>query len=116
MNVQIRAHALKVSGAQRAAIKGRLALILGRFGDRVDRVIVRLSDGEGDRSGVDRCCCLDVGLQPGNVRVEVTDTDLFAAVDHAAHRAVRAVARALDREGWWDATSASIRKPGRGRR
>lgn len=48
---------------------------------------------------MDKCCRIDVGLRLfGSVRVEDTDADLFAAVDHAADRVSRSVAHALERE------------------
>ena len=41
------------------------------------------------------------------MRVEHTDADLFVALDRAADRASRSVARALEREREWEETPRS---------
>lgn len=69
----------------------------------IGRVIVRFSDTNGHRGGVDKRCQIDVGLRPsGSVRSEDTDADLGVAVNRAADRVARAVARVLERERAWD--------------
>src|SRR5713101_7964065 len=60
-----------------------------------------------DRGDVDKRCQIDVGLRPRSVRVEHTDADLFVALDCAADRASRSVARALEREREWEESPRS---------
>ncbi len=99
MRVDIRQRDVPVTEVLRAHVERRLGLALGRFGDRIGRVTVRLSDAS-DRAGdqVMRCQ-IDVSLRPRNVRAGDTDADLFAAVDHASDRVARSVARILELEG-----------------
>jgi ribosome-associated translation inhibitor RaiA len=61
-------------------------------------VVVRFSQADRSPSGADKRCQIEVGLRPRSIDVEDTDVDLFLAVNHAADRASRSVARALERE------------------
>jgi ribosome-associated translation inhibitor RaiA len=52
----------------------------------------------GPKGGADKACRMDVTLTPGGtVRVEDVDPDLYVAIDRAAHRVNRSVARRLER-------------------
>ena len=104
MKIQIRGKKIGVTRVLRARVERRLGFALGRFGERIDRVLLRFSDTNGD---VDKRCQIDVGLRPRSVRVEHTDADLFVALDRAADRASRSVARALEREREYEETPRS---------
>ena len=99
MQIQIRARHVEVTESLRVHVERRLGFALARFGGRIGRVIVRFSDTNSHRGGVDNRCQIDVGLRPsGSVRSEDTDADLCIAVNRAADRVARAVARGLERE------------------
>jgi ribosomal subunit interface protein len=99
MKIQISKHNVEVSDTLRAHVQRRLAFAFGRFANRISRIMVRFSDINGDRGGIDKRCQIDVALRPVRaVRVEDTDADIFAAVDHAAARASRVLARTIQRE------------------
>jgi ribosomal subunit interface protein len=98
MKIQIQGRDVVVSKALRAHVESRLGLALGRFGERVARVVVRISLAADDRGGSTNRCQIDVGLRPLSLRVRDTDSDPFAAVNHATDRVSRSVARALDQE------------------
>jgi len=98
MQIRIREHDVVVTEALRVHVERRLGIALGRFGDRIGRVMVRLSSAGIDAGGAVNRCQIDVGLRPVNVRAGDTDTDLFAAVDHASDRVSRSVARLLQLE------------------
>jgi ribosome-associated translation inhibitor RaiA len=57
----------------------------------------------GHRNPVVTRCQIVVSLNSRKVRVEDTDPDMIAAFDRAVHHASRSVARAIEREGWWEA-------------
>lgn len=98
MQVHIHARKINVDEALRASIDRRLRFALGRFGERIATVTVRLEDANGARGGVDKQCQINVALWPcGNVLVEDTDRDFRAVVGRAADRAARAVDRDLQR-------------------
>lgn len=102
MKIQIRGPGLKLTKTQRADVERRLHFALARFGKRIGRVTLRFSDANSLSGGVEKRCQIDVGMRPTSVRVEHTDIDLLVALEHAAHRAARSVARALDGEHWWE--------------
>ena len=79
-------------------IERRLRFALGRFAGRIGRVMVRLSDVNGPRGGVDKRCQIVVALVPrGVVMVEGSGDDAFALIADTAKRAGRAVRRELER-------------------
>ncbi len=102
MKIQIRGRNVELTKVLRAQVERRLGFALGRFGERIDRVLLRFSDTDGHPGVSDKRCRIDVGLRPRNVRVEHTDADIIVALDHAAERASRSVARALERERRWE--------------
>ena len=113
MQIQIRARHVAVTEALHAHVERRLGFALARFGARIGRVLVRFSDPNGHRGGVDKRCQIDVGLRPsGRVRGEDTDADLGVAVNRAADRVARAVARVLERERAWDEGPSRARTGG----
>lgn len=85
MQIQIRARHVEVTEVLHAQGERRLGFVLGRFGARIGRVVVRFSDPNGHRGGRETRCQIDVGLRPsGSVRSEDTDADLLVAVHRAA--------------------------------
>jgi ribosome hibernation promoting factor len=104
MKVQIRKRNVEVTDVLRAHVERRLGFALGRFGDRVARVVVRFSQTDGPAPAGSTRCEIEVGLRPKTVKVEDADVDRFAAVDHAVRRASSSVGRALELEHERDRT------------
>jgi len=100
IKVRISQSDVDVTDVLRVHVERRLGLALGRFADRIGRVIVRFSPADTDASGAYKRCQIEVDLRPRRVEVEDTDVDLFTAVNHATERATRSVARAVD----WEST------------
>jgi len=96
MQIRIREHDVEVTEALRVHVERRLGIALGRFGDKIGRVVVRLSSARVDAGSLVKRCQIDVGLRPIEVRADDVDADLFAAVNHASDRIARSVARALE--------------------
>ena len=96
MKLQIRSRDVEVTEELRGHVERRVGFALGRFGMHIGLVIVRLSRGGVTLDGSATCCRIDVALRPRHVDTEDVDTDLLTAVDHAAHRVSRTVARILD--------------------
>ena len=116
MEIQIRERSVELTEGLRAHVERRLGFALGRFGERISRVIVRFSDTNGHRGGADKRCQIDVDLRPsGNLCVEDTDADIYVASDRAANRASRAIARLLDRQREWDSPPIRSRTGGESR-
>jgi hypothetical protein len=87
----------------------RLGLLLGRFGDQVARVTLRLSTvhGAGGHSGTR--CQIAIRFKADRVRVEHTNPVLTVALDRAADKAVRSIARMLQHELTFAQTGAISR-------
>jgi putative sigma-54 modulation protein len=86
---------LPVSLAELA--KRRFAFALGRFGERVESLSIRLRDLNGPRGGEDQLCLVSVRLRGSRREVVVreTDADAATAISRAAERTARAVARVV---------------------
>ena len=98
MRLEIRGQHVEVTDALRAHVERRLLFALGRFGSRILQVTVCLADLNGPRGGRDTQCRMVAEMpQGGKVIVEDIDVDLYAALDCAAERLGRAVARELER-------------------
>jgi ribosomal subunit interface protein len=98
MELDVRGRHLQVSNALRAHLARRLAFALGRVGHRIGSVRVRIEDVNGPKGGIDKRCRIAVrGDRGWIVMIEEWDSDAYGAVDRAAGRAGRAVARALGR-------------------
>jgi ribosome-associated translation inhibitor RaiA len=99
MRVQLRGkNILELTDDLRDHADRRLRFALGRFGDRIDRVTVRLEDVNGPRGGIDKRCRIEVSLKPGGtVRLQDEGSELYSLIDWAADRVGHAVGRELDR-------------------
>jgi len=83
-----------VTKALREHLKIRLGIAMSRFGERVGRVTVNLSEVEESHL---RACGITVGMKQC-VKVQWEDADMFTAIDRAVDRAGRAVAHAVEKE------------------
>ncbi len=99
MRTDIRGYHLTISDALRTHIERRLHFALSRFGARILHVTVQLEDVNGPRGGVDKQCRIVVALAgAGHLRVEVLDSEYMSAVDRAADRIQRVVAREFEQQ------------------
>ena len=114
MRVELRVRNTDLVDALRGYIERRLGLSLGRFGDQVGRVRVKVSGLNGVRGGTKKSCRMSADLKPlGRVAVHETDLDLHAAIDQAAGRVARLLGQRLERE---QESTFRIRSSGRGLR
>ena len=104
MKIQLTERDLKLTKAQRAKVERWLDLILARYGERIDHLKVGL--GGPDDDGCSQVT-ISIRMKPKLVRVEDSDSDIFVAIDRAAQRAARSVARAIERDGRWENAEAA---------
>jgi ribosome-associated translation inhibitor RaiA len=98
MKIEIRTSGVTCDEELRAHVERRLGFALGRFAPAISVATVHLADENGPRGGVDlRCRILLRGRRIDGLVVEETATSATAAIDGAAERIGRSVARALDR-------------------
>ncbi len=96
MNIAIQSNGLVLTESLRAYVYRRLETSLGWALTR--RLAVWLSDINGPRGGRDKRCKIQISLDNGkSVVIEDTEEDMYAAIDRAAERADRALARQLAR-------------------
>lgn len=99
MELNVRGLHLPVPPALDERVRHRLDLAIGRFSPRIRSVDVRLEDVNGPRGGVDKRCTIAMTLRRGaQLRAHAEAEVLGAAVDQAAHRLARQVAKRLDRQ------------------
>lgn len=85
---------VSITDELREHVARRLDFALGRFAERVERIEVKVEDV----NGVDKQCRIHVMLRGmPSVHVGQTAEVAYAAVDRAADRIGRTVARKLDR-------------------
>jgi ribosomal subunit interface protein len=98
MQIDIQSRKFSLTRALRDHVERRLKFISGARYENIKRVMVRLSDINGPRGGNDKCCLIQVKLS-GQPDVVIADTrsDLYTAINSAAARVSKAVARKLTR-------------------
>jgi len=97
MNIQIRGIGIPATEALTAHIERRLAFSLSRFTPQIERIVVRFSDLNGPKGGCDKVCRVGFTLRGLEAEtVEARDADLYFAVDQAAVKAGRRMARLLE--------------------
>ncbi len=94
MHVVMQIRDTDLAEAFRSYVERRLRFALARFGGRVGPTTVRI----GTAGRADKQCRLSVDILPfGQVAVEESDPDLFAAIDRATGRIGQLFGRELAR-------------------
>jgi ribosome-associated translation inhibitor RaiA len=87
-----------IDPADRAYLRRKLGMKLGKFARAIERVSVRILDVNGPRGGVDKVCAIKVVLTGlPSVVVEEQRDSLQAAMDGALQRTEGAVRRRIKR-------------------
>ncbi|MDI6745836.1 MAG: HPF/RaiA family ribosome-associated protein [Rhodocyclaceae bacterium] len=99
MHIEIQTNGFDLTEGLREHTERRLRFALSWASHDVRKIAVRLFDINGPRGGNDKRCRIQIPL-PGtpDVMIEDTEPDLYIAIDRAADRAERAVARRLERQ------------------
>jgi len=99
MQMHIQARNFSLTDALRSHAERRLRFALACCNDRIQRVVMRLSDINGPRGGADKRCHLQVTMAGlADVVIEDIEADLYVAIDRATDRAGRTVVRQIDRQ------------------
>ncbi len=98
MNIRIKVHRLELSRELRSTMERRICFALGRFGEAIRDVTVRLTDLNGPKGGIDKECLMVVKLRyGGEVLVQSNGKESMAALNYCADRMGRSVERELSR-------------------
>jgi ribosomal subunit interface protein len=94
MHLIMRIDDIDLAEALKTYIERRLRFSLGRFGNRVGQISIRI---KGNGPAGSRCRISTEVVPFGHVAVEETSHDLFAAIDAATGRIGRLFGRELER-------------------
>ena len=98
MQVELRIKNTDLSAIVRSYTDRRLRFALSRFGGRVGRVVVTVSEVIDTTEGFLKSCHINAELAPfGQVAASETDPDLYSAIDRTAGRIGRLLASRLSR-------------------
>ena len=96
MQIAIQAHGFPPTDTLEMHIQDRIRFTFSRVTNRVRRVLVKLSDINGPRGGVDKRCLIEVRIDGlSSTVIQDVQNDLHIAIDRAAGRAARSVLRRL---------------------
>ena len=99
MQIDIQVRHFSLTDALRNHAERRLRFALTCCDDRIQRIVMRLSDINGPRGGADKRCHLQVVLDGlSDVVIEDIEADLYVAIDRASDRAGRTVVRKIGRQ------------------
>ncbi|MGA2498420.1 MAG: ribosome-associated translation inhibitor RaiA [Tepidisphaeraceae bacterium] len=89
---------IPLSDSIRNHIEDRLSPVIERFKSRITSVSVRFGDCNGHKGGVDKQCRMEAVVgHAGSIVAEETHADLYAAIDVAAERLMRAISHKVER-------------------
>lgn len=104
MTIDVRFRGMAVSTELEARARQRIQRELAHHEHEIAVVVVRVTDENGPRGGVDKRCRVTAGgKRIGSVVVEEDHEDAWVAVDAAIARLERALARSIARRPRWDA-------------
>jgi hypothetical protein len=91
---------IKGSKQSYAQVKAEVHAALDRYGDRIRRVDVHLSDAIGDKTGHDDKCCMIEARRDGREPIVVThrESTLEQAIQGAIHNLKKSVESAFGKE------------------
>jgi ribosomal subunit interface protein len=99
MQMEIQARDFALTKALGSYVKRRINFVLSSRYDQIKRIVVRLSDINGPRGGIDKRCQIQISLpRLADIVVEDTESNLYVAIDRATDRAGRTVNRRLERQ------------------
>lgn len=98
MRIEIVTRGFDLTEGLREHTERRLKFALSWAGAEVRAVRVSLFDVNGPRGGCDKCCRIQIPMaRAASVVIEDAEPDLYVAIDRAADRTGRTMARRLER-------------------
>ena len=96
MQIELQARGFDLTQSLRDYTTKRLAQTLSPIRDDIKKVVVRISDDNGPRHGIDKRCMVRVALRGRkDIVVEDVNGDMYTAIGHAFVRAARSAKRLL---------------------
>lgn len=96
MRLELSACGIELTPELREHVERRMYFALGRLGERIRKVSVRLTDVNGPRGGLDKSCTVRIEAGLGTpIIIREQKSSIHAAVAVAAERAERFLARQI---------------------
>jgi len=96
--IEIQARNFTLTDAIETHTRQKLEQMLHKFGDRILKITVHVSDDNGPKGGVDKHCHIHVDMKKlPTVIIEDSEESLYTAIDNASHRAERAVRKTIEK-------------------
>lgn len=98
MRWELHTSGVSISEELRELIDRRMTFALSRFGSRLQKATVTLTDTNGPKGGIDKSCRILVRMRGlGEIVADVVDSEWEVAVDRATTRIGHSVSRSLER-------------------
>lgn len=98
MNIEVRFRGIEPSDALRDHASRRIHSHFSRFDQEITAVLVRISDINGPKGGIDKRCQVTVrGPLFGSATLDDLSGDAYSAIDMAVERVGQMVGRELER-------------------
>jgi ribosomal subunit interface protein len=96
--IDIQARNFTLTDAIDSHIREKLEHMVHNNGDKIQKIIVHLSDDNGPKGGIDKRCHIHVDMKKlPTVVIEDSEENLYTAIDNAYHRAERAVRKSIEK-------------------
>lgn len=98
MQIDLQSRSFELTDSLDQYVRRRLGFSMAAWQDRIQRMVIRLTDINGPRGGDDKCCQIHLIMdQVNDIVIEDTQADLYVAIDRASSRAARTLSRRLNR-------------------
>jgi len=96
--IDVQARNFSLTDAIDTHTRQKLEHMVHKFGDRILKITVHMSDDNGPKGGIDKHCHIHVDMKKlPTVVIEGSEENLYTAIDNACHRAERAVRKTLEK-------------------
>lgn len=98
MQLNVQARPFKLTPALEASVVHNLKTVEDRFGEHINKILVRMDDINGHRGGIDKRCRIVINANSRQTVVaEALSEDMYQSISKAAKRAESALNRSMRR-------------------
>ncbi|MFT5085603.1 MAG: putative sigma-54 modulation protein [Lentisphaeria bacterium] len=109
MRLQIHSRHVDINDTLREHIKHKIQIAFSRLEQHISRVLIRISDVNGPKGGIDKYCHLELSIDhKENIIIKDRQAELHTAIHSAIQRASRTLTRRLARRQHQKTTGLKI--------
>lgn len=99
MNIRIQSRDFLLTDALEGQIRDKLQLILSRYGHRIRKTEVTLSDVNGPKGGADKRCLMKFRINHlKTIVAQETTEDMYLSINNCVHRVRRTLERQFGKD------------------